>query len=173
LALLAGALPACAMALAACGSGSSSTSSDFIARATAVCRTFYDRAYALPAPVSMADFLGYPAKQQALSEAELSGLRAVTPPPSAKAAYAAYLRDLAELDALNRPLAAKMAAADAAAVQRRGAGAAGRTKLRLGEGREEVRRQEALRVSLERQARALGLTVCARNPYTAEHTSPG
>lgn len=180
LVLLGGALAACSLGLAACGSASgpsttttsASSSSGFIARATAVCRTFYDKAYALPAPAGLADFLGYPAKQQALSEAELSGLRSVTPPPSARAAYTAYLHDLASINALNRPLAAK-AASEAAAVQSEGAGTASKTLQRLGQPHAVIVKEEALRVSAERQARALELRICAENPYTAEHTSEG
>lgn len=145
----------------------------------------------MPPPIGVAQLLALPEKQQRLREQELSRLRAVTAPPARRVAYTRYLADMAALDSLYGSLLADLRTArslkDLEALHPRSPAA-----LDERQRRNQIRREvEALRKlrtlhphdlrpvdqkapelqqRLAREARALGLAECTKNPYTAGHT---
>jgi hypothetical protein len=153
---------ACASILAACGAGGSSSPSAFLRRARTVCTVYYDAAYALPPPIGVAQLREYPVKQQRLRQRRLSSLRALTPPLSIEDAYKRYLSDMTQLDELYTSGIASLEAAESAH-----SGAARSINRGTVEGL--ARHAGQLESSLESQARALGLSKCAQDPYSATH----
>jgi hypothetical protein len=135
--------------LTACGSN---TRAAFAPSAKRICTVYYNRAYALPPPIGLKQLEAYPGKQQALREQLLSGLKGLTPPSSRRKAYARYLSEMATFNRLWASAIAELT-----------------RHPTIAQGL--ARRAEVLKTTLDSQARTLGLTKCAANPYSATHYS--
>jgi len=168
----------------ACGSTLTSTaasSNALLASANHVCRVYYDKAYSLPPPVGFKQLAQLAEEHQALSDQELSGLEALTPPPTLRASYDRYLSTMQELDRLSAPIAHE---ASSQLLALAGAHPTAKSQRELVLDRIKAHRVPSLspaqraagermaklQARVEVQARALALTECAKNPYTAEHT---
>lgn len=149
-ALLSATLLCLATALAACGGSSPSS---FATSAIQACTAYYNEAYALPPPIGVTQLEAYPEKQQALREQELSKLQALTPPATARGAYTRYLSGVAALDDLYASAIASIKTPHSTRVQAL------------------ARQAPELQARLKHQAQALGLSECAKDPYTATHYS--
>jgi hypothetical protein len=148
-----------ATSLTACGSTNMATRSGrFFTSANAVCTIYYNAAYALPPPVGVAQLEAFPRKQQVIRERERVALGALSAPESQKRAYARYLADMTTLNRLYASAIAQIAAAirNPSSPRERTAAEAAQTAPRL-------------EAQLPAEARALGLTQCAKNPYSATH----
>lgn len=96
--LLGAALLCLAMCLIACGGSASiaaGSTSAFVRSVNQICAAYYERAFAMPPPVGLGQEFALLEKRQSLLEQELSGLRAVSPPQTSRAAYTAYLAEMA------------------------------------------------------------------------------
>jgi hypothetical protein len=190
--LLGAAALSVAMLVAACGGSGSlgaTSSKAFLASANHVCGIYYHRGHSLAPPIGFEQFAELLEKQQALRQHELSGLQSVTSPPAVRARYQRYLSDMKALGRLEAPIA-NQGKSLYLALARRYPTLRSQHDLAVEGFRrssEEARRaykpppssraqqakipgMEKLQSSLYAQARALGLTECAKNPYTAEHT---
>jgi len=171
----------CAVAvLAACGASGSSSSAGsraFLVSANHVCSVYYNDGYALAPPIGLKQLADLAQKQQLLRERELSGLKDVTPPPALKAGYKQYLSDMAAFNSLAAASAGETNAellADAGKhlnprELERSLRAHRPLSLSPAQ-RAYTQRAEGLQMSLKSQARALRLTECAKNPYSAGHS---
>jgi hypothetical protein len=192
--LLSATLLCVSVVLAACGGSDSSAGtsrSAFVSGATRVCTAYYNKAYALPPPIGVAQLLALPEKQQRLREQELSGLRAVTPPPASRAAYTTYLGDMAALDSFYGSLLAKFQTTRSLkafnALHLKNLQTLDKREQRNQISREAKALRELrtpppssvhtseekvlkLEATLDRQAHGLGLTECAKEPYSAERS---
>jgi hypothetical protein len=115
LAVLAAALAGCGGA----GKGRSPTGAVFTKRANQVCSDAVQRAAALPATAtqSAASQLDTYTRQNAISRDEAARLRALSPPPANRAAYAKYLADVDRRNALDDEIVTALKRGDARAAK--------------------------------------------------------
>lgn len=141
------------LALAGCGGKSSAAGGGtgaFIKSADRICTTYYDGVYSMAAPVDEAQVERFIATQRALRERERRELEALSSPLSLASGYKKYLRNIATLNRLVATLVQEL--------------------FRRHQGnRQAMKQAEKLQTSVYEEAGTLGLTNCAKNPYTATH----
>lgn len=102
------------LVLAGCGGGGTLSKTDFVKKADAICRDAKAKAAKLGRPTSAADLSAYVKKAKAVSDKELSDLRALKAPSSVKDDFKAYEDDYAKATGLADDLVAALKRRDAA-----------------------------------------------------------
>jgi hypothetical protein len=138
---------------AGCGGSASPKAShgDFVAAVNRACAAYNKQGHALPRPVGAKQPAKYPNAKQALRAKELTALQNVSPPVSDRDAYTRYLAHLAEINVNYGELAAALSnPVDTSSL---------------------TKRLKELEPKAKAEAISLGFTECAKDPYSAQHSS--
>jgi hypothetical protein len=141
------------IALAGCGGSSSADGGGthaFAQSADRICAGYYKSIYSMAGPVGEAQVQHFITREQIVRDTELRELQALSPPIVLASGYKQYLQNISTVNGLFATLAHGMTT-----------GHPGNQQV--------TKRAERLQAVDYKEADALGLSECAKNPYTATH----